>query len=87
MKVWSITSVKYNESNVSLFTEPMNGKDQPFKEELNFLKSLKTKFVCKFDDTEVKVCNQNIAFSTGKYKMHHQIHNSSAYIRMDQIVH
>ena len=52
------------------FAEPMSSKDQPFKEELNFLASLKMKFVCQIDDTEVKLCNQNIAFSTGKYKMH-----------------
>ena len=44
---------------------------EPFKKELKFLQSLKMKFVCQIDDTEVKLCNQNIAFSTGKYKMHH----------------
>ena len=53
------------------FAEPMSDKNQPFKEELKFLQSLKMKFVCQIDDTEVKLCNQNIAFSTGKYKMHH----------------
>ena len=60
----------YNESNCVFLAEPMSSKDQPFKEELNFLERLKMKFVCQIDDTEVKFCNQNIGFSTGKYKIY-----------------